>query len=63
MTNKYTKCLSNKKGEQKVYFLQILVFRNVIVHIYDPNYLEDYSIMTSSDPAMANKCNPLSKQK
>lgn len=41
MTNRYTNCLSNKKGEQKVYLLQILVFRNVIFHIYNPNYLED----------------------
>lgn len=64
MTNKYTNCLSNKKGEQKTYLLKILVFRNVIFRFYDPNYLEDWnSRMTSSEPAMANKYNPLSKQK
>lgn len=65
MTNKYTNSLSIKKGEEKkTYLLQILVFRNVIFHVYDPNYLEDWnSRLTSSDPAMAKKCNPLSKQK
>lgn len=64
MTNRYTNYLSNKKGEQTAYLLQILIFRNVVFHVYDPKYLEDWnSIMTGSDPAMANRCNRPSKQK